>query len=73
MSTMSIIGLVAIVAILAGLVSRWIEAQSSQGKHDHDSEAIKALEERVRVLEAIVTDKRFELNRELDNLKREDS
>ncbi|MEO0974973.1 MAG: hypothetical protein AAFX85_17940 [Pseudomonadota bacterium] len=71
-----IVWVVAIGGITSLLAKRY-EYMQSQSRHDdldddlrHRLDHLEELEERVRVLEAIVTDKNYSLRRQLDDLER---
>ena len=60
------------VVLLAKLVQTWIESRNQQPEVDEDwqdtLDKIERLEERIQVLERIVTENRYDLKREIDRL-----
>ena len=64
--------LVITVVLLARLAQAWIETRNAQPEKDEELQQtldkIDVLEERIRVLERIVTEDRFDLKREIDSL-----
>ena len=60
------------VVLLAKLVQTWIESRNQQPEIDEDwqdtLDKIERLEERIQVLERIVTENRYDLKREIDSL-----
>ena len=72
MHIFEMIAIIAVVAILAGVVSEWIKKKGTPKVDLSDIESrldkLEALEERVKVLEAIVTDQKYNLNAEIDKL-----
>jgi len=71
----SMFWVVCIVAIVftAGTVQKYLKLKDKKMEHDPELEEtlahIERLEERIRVLERIVTENKFDLGREIDNLK----
>lgn len=66
------ITIIAVFAIMASIVRHWL-SQKAVPEVDLSSiearlDKLEALQERVEVLEAIVTDKGYDLKREIDNL-----
>jgi len=67
--------IVMIVAIVfaADTYQKYLKMKNKQPEHDPNLEEslakIEKLEERIRVLERIVTENKFDLGREIDNLK----
>lgn len=69
---------VAIIAIIAGMVVTIVKVAT---KHEHEKtkhkndpameQELAALRERVEVLESIVTDSKYDLNRQFDELKKD--
>ncbi len=71
----SIFGMVVIIVIaslVAGLVREWIKTKETPevdfSPLENRVDKLENLEERIRVLEAIVTDKGYDLKKEIDNL-----
>lgn len=64
--------LVVLVVMIAGVARSWIEQRSKGASPDQELAdtlaKIEQLEERIRVLERIVTENRFDLKREIDSL-----
>ena len=56
----------------AGLIREWMKLKAKKFEHGADAgeylAKIETLEERIRVLERIVTEKRFDLKSEIDKL-----
>ena len=65
--------LVVLVGCAVGAYSIWQDGQNKRRHNDGDLDnlvgEIEALRERVQVLEEIVTDQKYQLRRELDNLE----
>jgi len=65
--------IIAVVAILASMVNNWIKHQKTPEVDLSDIESrlgsLESLKERVKILEAIVTDKGYDLKREIDSLR----
>ena len=65
--------IIAVVAIIAGLIKEWINKKSTPPVDVSPLEdrltKLEALEERVEILEKIVTDKNYDLKSQIDNLK----
>ncbi len=66
------VAIIVVASLLAGLMREWIRNKQAP---DVDLEPIESridqlesLEERIKVLEAIVTDKGYDLKREIDSL-----
>ncbi len=72
MNEFEMIPLIVLFVMLAAIVLRWISAKERIAKAGSlnvaADERIKALEERVKVLERIATDKRTQLRDEIDAL-----
>jgi len=66
------VAIIVVASLLAGLVKEWIKARKVPEVDLSPIESrivkIEQLEERVKVLEAIVTDKGYDLKSEIDNL-----
>jgi hypothetical protein len=66
------VAVIVIASLVAGLVREWIKAQQTPDVDLEPMESridrLEALEERIRVLEAIVTDKGYDLKSEIDSL-----
>jgi energy-converting hydrogenase Eha subunit H len=66
------IAIIVIASLVANLVREWIKTKKTPEVDFSPMEArlekVEALEERVRVLEAIVTDKGYDLKKEIENL-----
>ena len=65
--------LIVFIGCVTGIVKSFIERRSDGGRRSasalaEQEERLASLEERVGVLEAVVTDSRYELKREIDNL-----
>ena len=74
MSTSTALFVITVVAIgcATGLISDWLKTRRKELEHGQSAgeyEAqIEALEERIRVLERIVTEKKYDLRREISEL-----
>ena len=77
MNLWEFIALVSIVAIVAGVFQTWIKENKAKGvsaeENLNQQQQIDNLEERVKVLEAIVTDSKYDLNQKIDQLKQKES
>jgi len=68
------VAIIVVASLLAGLVREWIkvkdkvEAEVDLSPVENRIDKLERLEERVRVLEAIVTDKGYDLKKEIDSL-----
>jgi len=71
------IAIISITAILSSVFMTWIKENKSSAKATHDNQALQQmvdkLEERIKVLEAIVTDSKFDLNRKIDELSQKEN
>ncbi|WP_417464824.1 hypothetical protein [Kordiimonas sp.] len=72
MNEFEMVPLIVLFVMSAVIVMRWISAKEriakARGMNDAADARIKALEERVKVLERIATDKRTKLRDEIDAL-----
>lgn len=70
MHVFTMVSIVVTVGCLTGIITEYLKTRREEANaRNRDTEPqIAALEERVRVLEKIVTDERYELRRELQNL-----
>lgn len=72
MNTFEMVVIVVFLALLAGVLNNYIKGKNSKPDIDPQLHArlkrLDALEERVRVLEKIVTDRDYELRKEFRNL-----
>ncbi|HFB66930.1 MAG TPA: hypothetical protein ENJ60_15465 [Aeromonadales bacterium] len=77
MNLWEFVTVVSIVGILAGVYQTWIKENKAKGVSAEESmnqqKQIDNLEERVKVLEAIVTDSKYDLNQKIDQLKQKES
>ena len=66
-----VVWIVAIVSI-AGVLDKYLKAKAAKRKavdiNEETKQQIEVLEERIRVLERIVTEKRFDLRKQIDDL-----
>lgn len=73
MNLWEFIAIVSIVAIVAGVFQTWIKENkgkaASAEENLNQQQQIDNLEERVKILEAIVTDSKYDLNQKIDQLK----
>ncbi len=64
--------LVVSVVMIAGLIETWLKQRANKSASDEDMSAalakIDLLEDRIRVLERIVTENKFDLKRQIDEL-----
>jgi hypothetical protein len=64
--------LVVSVVMIAGLIETWLKQRANKSDSDEEMSAalakIDLLEERIRVLERIVTENKFDLKRQIDEL-----
>jgi len=74
MSSTGIVFIV-LIACVTGVIMQWLsdrkerrKAESSGEEFSETLEQLRAIEERVRVLERIVTENKFDLKREIDRL-----
>jgi len=67
-------------SIVAGVIKHYIDARSDEARKERDGNAtrttdlegtVRSLEERVRVLERIITSDGYDLKRKFDDLERE--
>ena len=72
MNTMFYVVCIVVVVLAADSYQKYLKAKASNKKNDPDLEEslakIELLEERIRVLERIVTESKHDLGREIDNL-----
>lgn len=72
MAVFEMVAIIVIASLLAGLVREWIRAKKVDevdlSPIDNRLKNLEILEERVRVLEAIVTDKGYDLKQKIDQL-----
>ena len=73
MGVFDMVALVVVVGCLTGVITEYLKTQRKGGANREDVEdaldRIEDLEERVRVLEKVVTDERYDLSREINKLK----
>jgi len=66
------VAIIVVATLLAGLVKEWLNTQKTPevdlSPVESRIDKLEALEERIRVLEAIVTDKGYDLKKEIDDL-----
>ncbi|MEO0421862.1 MAG: hypothetical protein AAF184_05970 [Pseudomonadota bacterium] len=77
MSVFHMVVWVVAIGCITGMVTEYFKTKQMRGARDVEDrdlmeklDRLERLEERVRVLEAIVTDKRYDLRREIDDLDR---
>ena len=74
MNTMAFVVMIVLIACTTSIIMEYLKTQQKKNKKEADTEAgdmaaqMDALEERIRVLERIVTEKKFDLKREIDRL-----
>lgn len=76
MGVFEMVAVIVVIGCLTGVINNWLKIRhqnASVQNEDLDEafERIENLEERIRVLEKVVTDDRYELKRELDALGKE--
>ena len=73
MNTMFWIVCIVAIVFTADTIQRYLKVKDKKKEHDPELEEtlahIERLEERIRVLERIVTENKFDLGTEIDNLK----
>ncbi len=76
MNLWTFLTVISVVGIIGGIIQTWLKTKQSQhtseqlnGVYQQD---IASLEERVKILEAIVTDSKYDLKREFENLHKEE-
>ena len=72
MAVFEMVAIIVVASLLAGLVREWIKTQQAPDVDLEPMESridrLESLEERIRVLEAIVTNKGYDLKSEIDSL-----
>ena len=72
MSTFTMVVWIVAIGCAYGIVAKWLELRTAKRLSDEDSETtlakLEALEERIRVLERIVTERNFDLKQEINRL-----
>lgn len=72
MSNMFFVVCIVAIACATAVLSDYFKAKAARAREEDSSsetlEQLAAMEERIRVLERIVTEKRFDLKREIDGL-----
>ena len=72
MSTFTMVVWIVAIGCAYGIVAKWLELRAEKRSGDEDTETtlakIESLEERIRVLERIVTERNFDLKREINRL-----
>ncbi len=70
MHVFEMVAIIAVVSIIAGVVKSYLDKKVVDlDAFEARLKKIESLEERVKILEAIVTDKGYDLKSEIDNLK----
>jgi hypothetical protein len=74
MNVFEMVIVIVIIGCATGIIKEYLKrrersSSTSQENLDDALDRIDDLEERVRVLERVVTDDRYELNRQIDDLK----
>ncbi len=76
MNLWTFITIVSVTAIVGGIFQTWLKTRQQQNSSEQLSgeqkKQIAELEERIKVLEAIVTDSNYDLKREFENLKKKE-
>jgi uncharacterized membrane protein len=72
MTVFTMVTWIVVVGCLTGVISDYLKTRRVEAKQRNagGSEQLEALTERVRVLERIVTDERYDLRREIKELER---
>lgn len=72
MSVFTMVVWIVVVGCLSGIVHDYLKTRRLEARSNSsmDSQEFEALKERVKVLEKIVTDERYDLRRELNQLER---
>lgn len=74
MNTMFYVLCIVVVVLAADTYQKYLKTQQKKNEHEHDPELeeslakIDRLEERIRVLERIVTENKRDIGREIDDL-----
>ena len=71
MSNMFFVVCIVAIACVTGVLIEFFKSRAISGKRDSSDDSlsqIDALEERIRVLERIITENRFDLKKEIDRL-----
>ena len=72
MSNMSFVVLIVLIGCATAVISNYLKARAERDRQgtnlDETLEQLDALEERIKVLERIVTESKFDLKREIDKL-----
>lgn len=74
MNPFEMVVIIVVVSIAGGIINNYIKSKRIDGGVHKDAlddalDRVDDLEERVKVLERVVTDDRYELKRQIDNLK----
>ena len=66
------VAIIVVATLLAGLIKEWLKTNQTPevdlSPVENRIDKLEALEKRIRVLEAIVTDKGYDLKKEIDRL-----
>lgn len=72
MNPFEMVVIIVVISLLAGIAKQWINSRQTPevdlSPMENKISKLESLEERVRILEAIVTDKGYDLKKEIDNL-----
>ena len=72
MNTMAFVVMIVLIGCTTGVIMEYLKTQQKKKEtdldHDDTVAQLDALEERIRVLERIVTEKKFDLRKEIDDL-----
>lgn len=73
MSVFTMVVWIVVIGCLTGIVSDYLKTRRIEARQggSMDAQELEALKERVKVLEKIVTDERYDLRRELNQLERQ--
>lgn len=71
MNTFAFVTLIVLIGCATGVVYEWLRLRSEKGRQEPDEDLlarIDVLEDRIRVLERIVTENKVDLKKEIDAL-----
>ncbi len=71
MNPFEMVVIIVFLSVLASMYSSWLKHKHKSGNGPADDKRLASLEERVRVLERIVTDSGYDLRRQFRDLERD--
>ncbi len=76
MGVFEMVTVIVVIGCLTGVINNYLKTRQKTGAIDSEDvdeafERIENLEERIRVLEKVVTDDRYELKQQIERLERE--